>query len=926
METTPTETTPTETTPCTGAPIAGIFDRITSEAHDQRLLGGSVPAALPETPHALQADQVTSALLVDPRLGLTESEAAERRAQFGPNLLKAPSPVSELTLLLGQLLSPVVALLSAAMVLSLFFREWHQAVAIGVVLVINTTIGYLTERKAVRSVEALRAIGGRTARVRREGMSQAVGAEDLVPGDIVPLEAGDVVSADLRCVAAAALGVDESALTGESVPVDKDTRPNSEQTPLPERTAMVFKGTHVVRGSGEGVVVGTGMATELGRITKLVEAADSGESPLEIQLKRLSGQLIWLTIVLAAGVAVAGMLSGRPIPLMIETAIALTVAAIPEGLPVVATVVLARGMLRMARHNALVEKLAAVETLGSTTVVLTDKTGTLTENRMEVERLVTPSGTFTFDYANGVVLKDGARVDPTSAIGLQRALLVGVLCGNADYDPTTATGTGDPMEVALVRAGALNGLNRSDQLNRFPEASESSFDPKTKWMATVHRDGEEYFTALKGAPETVLLTSHAETRDHPMDDRARAQFLSTAEELAAEGLRVLALAVGPCRDPVQPAAGDITFLGLAALRDPPRADIATAVDELSGAGIRVVMATGDHPATALAIAREVGIAGPSSAAITGVQLAQSHRLSADADVTDERVFARVSPEEKLDLIDLFQRKGHVVAMIGDGVNDAPALVKADIGVAMGERGTEVAREAADAVLLDDRFPTIVTAAREGRVIFDNIRRFSVYLLSCNLAEVVVVALAIVAGLPLPLLPLQILFLNLVTDVFPAFALASGEGEGDVLSRPPRPSRESIVTSAHWRVMALYALAIAGSTLLAQFAALHWLGLGSAGAGTVSFLTIAFAQLWHVFNMRARGSSILRNAVTCNRLVWYALALCVALLVAAVAVPAVATALGNVGIGPAGWTLSIGASLLPLVAGQLWLASGRTQLN
>lgn len=916
-------------------PIAGIFDRITAADHGRRERqplprdpGPDVgPDSLPLAPHALQVDEVAFGLRVDPRSGLSESDAAHRLIGFGRNMLKAPTPVSELTLLLGQLLSPVVALLSAAMVLSLFFREWHQAVAIGVVLVINTTIGYLTERKAVRSVEALRAIGGRTARVRRDGLSQTVAAEDLVPGDVVLLEAGDVVSADLRCVAAAALGVDESALTGESVPVDKDTRPNLESTPLPERTAMVFKGTHIVRGSGEGVVVGTGMATELGRITKLVEAADSGESPLETQLKRLSGQLIWLTIVLAAGVALAGMLSGRPIPLMIETAIALTVAAIPEGLPVVATVVLARGMLRMARQNALVEKLAAVETLGSTTVVLTDKTGTLTENRMEVERVVTPSGTFTFDYPNAAVLQDGARVDPRSEGDLQRAVLVGALCGNADYDPGAGTGTGDPMEVALVRAGWLTGISRPEQLHRFPEVSEHSFDPKTKWMATVHSDGEGNFTALKGAPEAVLpLTAYAGTGDHVMDPQARAEFLSAAEELAAEGLRVIALAMGPCRDPGQPTAGDLTFLGLAALRDPPRVDIAEAVDELSRAGIRVVMATGDHPATALAIAREVGIADPSSRAVTGAQLADAKRVSTDADVTNDRVFARVSPEEKLDLIEMFQRRGHVVAMIGDGVNDAPALVKADIGVAMGERGTEVAREAADAVLLDDRFPTIVTAAREGRVIFDNIRRFSLYLLSCNLAEVVAVALAIIAGLPLPLLPLQILFLNLVTDVFPAFALASGEGEGDVLKRPPRPSRESIVTPAHWRVMAISALAIAGSTLLAQFAALHWLGLNASGAGTVSFLTIALAQLWHVFNMRASHSSILRNAVTRNRLVWYSLALCVALLVAAVAVPGLAAALGNVAIGPAGWALSVAASLIPLAAGQLWLATGRTQLS
>ena len=362
----------------------------------------------------------------------------------------------------------------------------------------------------------------------------------------------------------------------------------------------------------------------------------------------------------------------------------------------------------------------------------------------------------------------------------------------------------------------------------------------------------------------------------------------------------------------------LAFLGLAALRDPPRAGIAEAVDELSRAGIHVVMATGDHPATAVAIADAVGIAGPTSAVTTGQQLPEWQERCADGGTTGRRVFARVSPEDKLALIELFQRDGAVVAMIGDGVNDAPALVKADIGVAMGLRGTEVAREASDMVLLDDRFETIVKAAREGRVIFDNIRRFSVYLLSCNLAEVLVVALAIVVGLPLPLLPLQILFLNLVTDVFPAFALAAGEGEGDVLDRPPRPPREPIITRGLWRIMAAYAAAIALSTMAAQFVALQWLGLSPAAARTVSFLTIAFAQLWHVFNMRTPGSSVLRNAVTSNRLIWYALLLCAVLLVGAVTVPALADTLGTAPIGVGGWALAMLASALPLLAGQLWL--------
>lgn len=832
----------------------------------------------PKPPYALPAAAVAEELRVDPQCGLDDAEAADRRARFGPNLLQARRPLSNTALLMRQLVNPVVALLTAATVASASFGEWHQAVAVGVVLIINTAIGYLTERKAVRSMEALRALGGRTARVRRAGQSRTVPAGELVPGDVVLLEAGDVVSADLRCLTAAALGIDESALTGESVPVGKDVDPTPQDTDLPERTSMLFKGTHVVRGSGEGIVVATGLDTELGRITELVEAADTGESPLQRQLARLSRQLVWVTLLLAVAVAAAGMLTGQPVGLMIETAIALAVAATPEGLPIVATLTLARGMLRMAQEQALVEKLPAVETLGATTVVITDKTGTLTENRMRVERVVTASGSHPLDYT---------RADSEVRPELRRALLVGVLCGNAEFDHETGTGTGDPMEVALVHAGWLAGLRREDELSRFPEAAEHPFDPATRWMATVHRDADGYFTALKGAPEAVLPLIGQLRPDE------RTGWLASAEELAAEGLRVLALASGPCADPTRPLDGELTLLGLAALRDPPRADIRGAVDTLAGAGIEVAMATGDHPATARAIARDVGI-------------------------TEQRVHARVSPEDKLALIEQLQREGEVVAMIGDGVNDAPALVKADIGVAMGQRGTEVARQASDMVLLDDRFSTIVTATREGRVIFDNIRRFSTYLLSCNLAEVLVVTLAIFAGLPLPLLPLQILFLNLVTDVFPAFALASSKAEGDVLRRPPRPPREQIIPPGGWPVMALYAAAIAASTLAAQFAALHWLGFDTAAANTVSFLTIALAQLWHVFNMRSPGSAFLANAVTRNRYLWSALALCIGLLVAALAIPGLAAALQISPISGTGWLLTVVASLIPLAFGQLWL--------
>ncbi|WP_123024430.1 cation-translocating P-type ATPase [Mycolicibacterium stellerae] len=883
------------------------------------------PGLLPQLPHTLTAARVASELGVDPTVGLTDADVERQRRRYGRNLLAARKPVSDATLLVRQFVSPVVALLAAAMTVSFVFGEWQQAIAIVVVLLVNAAIGYGTERRAVRSMEALRALGGRNARVRRNARSAVVNAHELVPGDVVLLEAGDVVPADLRCAHSSVLGVDESALTGESVPVGKRVEPDAAEAALHERAAMLFKGTHVVRGSGEGIVVGTGLATELGRITQLVDEADVGNSPLEDQLERLARQLIWLTLMLASAVAVAGLVTGRPVLLMVETSIALAIAAIPEGLPIVATLALGRGMLRMARHNALVERLSAVETLGSTTVVLTDKTGTLTENTMAVERVVTTTGAFFFDYQNRAVLTGGVSVDPSADSELERALLTGVLCGNADYDSETASGTGDPMEVALLRAGALAGLTRAEQLNLYPEVAEYPFDPATKWMATVHRDRDRYFVAIKGAPEEILtLTNRIGTMAEPLDDDDKAKWLDTAQELAADGLRVLALATHQCTEPQDPLAGGLALVGLVALRDPARADIADAVASLRSAGISVAMATGDHPSTALAIAHDVGIAAADATVTTGSELSglKDASESTRKGVARQRVFARVDPEHKLDLIELFQSQGEVVAMIGDGVNDAPALSKADIGVAMGKRGTEVAREAADIVLLDDRFSTIVTAAREGRVIFDNIRRFSMYLLSCNIAEVLVVALAVFTGLPLPLLPLQILFLNLVTDVFPAFALASGEGDGDVLDRPPRRRGEPIIRPRLWRAMTCYGLAISASTLLSIVVAMHWLGFDAAATTTVSFLTIALAQLWHVFNMRGRGTGVLRNAVTTNRLVWGALALCLGLIVVAATVPVLATALQIEAIGARGWGLVLVCSLLPLAAGQLWLTAGR----
>lgn len=881
------------------------------------------PAASPiRNAHSMTVLEVAAALGVDPARGLDEKDAEHRLQQFGANALTTKKRLSDVRLMLRQFASPVMLLLAGATALSLAFGEYQQAVAIASVLFINSAIGYFTERRAVRSLEALRQLGKQSARVRRAGHVLQIAAEKLVPGDIVVLDAGDVVAADMRCASSATLRIDESALTGESVPVGKGIEPDSALAGLHERNAMLFKGTHIVSGGGEGIVTGTGLATELGRITQLVDEASGGDSPLERQLAFLSRQLIWITLILAAAISAAGLSSGRPVFLMVETAIALAVAAIPEGLPIVATLTLARGMLRMARHNALVENLAAVETLGSTTVIMTDKTGTLTENRMEVEQILTPSGDFSIDHGLATIVKEGAIVDPSADPELMQALLIGVLCSNAEYDRHAFSGTGDPMEIALLRAGSFAGLDRKEQIVTFPEVAEHPFDTTTRRMATIHRTGDNHFAAVKGAPEEVLAAAdRIGIKMEPLGATERTAWLRRGEELAARGLRVLAVAVHPRARQDQPVPDGLVFYGLVAFRDPPRGDIPETIAALRRAGIRVVMATGDHPSTALGISQAIGLTEPGASVMTGAELSRlGHASAAERqEIVRRQIFARVSPEQKLELISAFQREGEVVAMTGDGVNDAPALSKADIGVAMGQRGTDVAREAADMVLLDDAFSTIVHAVREGRIIFANIRRFSAYLLSCNLAEVLVVGIAVFTGLPLALLPLQILFLNFVTDVFPAFALAAGEGEDDVLDRPPRQPNEAILTKAQWVSVAVYGAAISGATLLALISSIRWLGLAAEQATTVSFVTIALAQLWHTFNMRESGSGFWYNSVTQNRFVWYATALCLALLFAGINVPLLSETLEIASIGMEGWALAIGFSLLPVSAGQLWLS-------
>ena len=882
---------PTRTAARSGVEMVGLRPTTTSAPPE--------PVALP-TPWALEATQGVRALGVNPHRGLSAREAARRLKIHGRNALREIKPRSSWSIFIAQFKSLLVALLGAAVVAALAFGEWVEASAIGAVLGLNALLGFVTELRATRSMEALRQMGTTTATVRRDGALDVVPAAELVPGDIVLLEGGDVVTADLRLLEASKLQANESMLTGESLPTSKAVEPVSADASVGERRSMLFKGTVITRGSAEAIVVATGMHCELGRIARLVEEAKEETTPLERRLNRLGRGLVWVTLGLAVLVAGSGYAAGQPLLLIIETAIALAVAAVPEGLPIIATIALARGMHRMAREHALINRLSAVETLGATSILCTDKTGTLTENKMSV--------------AEVLVADEGTQ---------RRALEIGVLCNNAELARSDDDlDVGDPMEVALLLAGAEKGIVRGELLVDAPEQREVAFDPELKMMATIHGKAAPYRVAVKGAPEAVLAAC-------TMNEDARRRWLQNGDNLAAGGQRVLALAERTTDDPSESPYASLSFMGLVGMLDPPRRGVQEVLATYRRAGVRAVMVTGDHPITAVNIARATGLVpeDEDARAVLGQELDEA----ASADEPDRQrllqasVYARVSPKQKLDLIALHQSAGNIVAMTGDGVNDAPALRKADIGVAMGLRGTAAAKEAADMVLADDDLSKIGLAIAEGRAIFDNIRNFVIYLLSCNISEVLVVALAAVVRAPLPLLPLQILFLNLVTDVFPALALGVGEASPDVMRRPPRSPTEPVITNRHWRAIVGYGLVLTASVLGAFAIALTSLELDPIGAVTVSFLTLALGQTWHVFNMRRADSSIVRNVITRNRWVWAAVGICVALVLGATYIPPLARLLSIAPPRAEAWLLIVTMSLAPLIGMQLikWAWSRRT---
>jgi Ca2+-transporting ATPase len=865
-------------------------------------------------------ENVMEQLSVTQDEGLTDAEVRQRRSTYGSNTLRETKRRGKLMVLFDQFKSLLVALLALAAVVALAYDERLQGISILAVLLINALIGFVTETRAISSMEALRKMTRINAYVRREGSVREVPSSTLVPGDIVVLHAGDLVPADARVVESSKLQTDESTLTGESMPVSKSSEGVEPSTVLADRTNMLYKGTFLTRGTAEAVVVATGMETELGKISASIGGVEEEKTPLEKKLDELAQKLIPLLVIVAAIVGVTGYFRGIDPLLMVQEAIALAIATVPEGLPIVATLVLARGMMRMADHNVLINKLSSVETLGSTTIVCTDKTGTLTENKMTVtayelyDRSVRVTGTGLEIAGSLIDEATGERIDDDHI--LRWALEVGVLCNNAEV--SCDGGIGDPMEVALLVAGRKAGLERESLIETMPEELEVSFDPSVKMMATYHDTGEGYVVAVKGAPEEVLSNATGVATSSGVRELTpgeQAKWRERADEMASRGLRVLALARKTTYSTdVEPYEG-LTLVGLAGMMDPPRKEVRPAIERCRRAGMRVVMVTGDHAATAVTIAQGVGLIDtPDVDVVHGHELADIKGMPVEElqRFIDAPIFARVTPEDKLDIIEVHQRNASIVAMTGDGVNDAPALKKADIGVAMGKRGTQVAREASDMILQDDDFTSIVQAVKEGRIIFGNIRKFVIYLISCNLSELLAILIASIIGMPLPLLPLQILFLNVVNDVFPAFALGACRASEGIMERPPRSSDEPVLTRTNWGEMGYYGLLIAAATVGA-----YALSSGTdAERVTVSFLTLAFAQLWHVFSMREVGSGILKNEVTENAYVWGALVLSSMLLFASVYVGGFSTALGTQPPDADNWIIVGTMSLVPLVGGQL----------
>lgn len=835
--------------------------------------------------------QLAQTLQTDITKGLSSAEAESRNQRLGLNELSREKPESLLAILLRQINSLIVWILAAASVVSFIMGDTVEGFAVLAVIIINAATGFILEYNARESMEALRKLDMTPARVQRDGLIMEIHSENVTEGDILVLEAGDLVPADANIVQSNQLEVDESALTGESLPSAKRVEPSAANASLGDQHNRLFKGTAVTSGNAKAIVTGIGQATELGKIATMVHQAKRTATPLEAKLDSLAKVLIWITIGLAMLFLVVGLLRGEQTKQLIETAVALAIAAIPEGMSVVATVALAYGMLRLAEKKVIVKRLSAVETLGGTNVIFTDKTGTLTQNKIEVRQLHFPAGDLLVTLRPGKNGREemelaGEDLNLSSSKEFELLARVGVLANNAQLNSVESDSKqiGDPVEIALLRFAEGAGIDLQAFGSKYIRKAEEAFSSDTRIMGTLHESEGTYYVSVKGAVEEVCELCHWES------DSKRQEELEISELMAAQGLRTLAFAYHDTgRIPSEDFTREekLTYLGLIGFLDPPLTEVTPALQACGNAGIKVIMVTGDHPATSLNIARQVELVGPGELLVlTGKDL-QAFDFSSETDrdkILRCQVFARVNPAQKLDMIDFYQKRGDIVGMTGDGVNDAPALKKSDIGIAMGLRGTAVAAEAADMILKDDSFSSIVRAIGQGRVIFENIRKFIVFLLSCNMSEIFVVTFAGFLGVGNPLLPLQILFINIITDVFPALALGVGKENHKLMHSPPRDPKKPVLEMKDWRRIVYYALVITVCVLGVFWYGTSQLGLSQMEGNTVTFYTLSLAQLLHVFNLYSSKGSFFYNEITRNKFIWQAQGLCILILLSTYFIP------------------------------------------
>lgn len=857
--------------------------------------------------------------------GITDVEAADRLKRYGRNVLPRILPTPWWRILVDQLKSVFALLLVLAAGLAIAVGDPRDAIAIAVVLLFNTLTGFVTELRARRAIESLLSLEVSRTTVIRAGRRRTIDGASLVPGDVVLLEPGTAVPADARLIRSVELRTHEAALSGESEPVDKGSdQPVPDDATLSDRSNMVYLGTTVVAGTGRALIVATGVDTEVGRIGTLMGSIRYQRTPLETRLDKLGQQLALVGISVGFIIAIVSIWQGLSFSEVIRTGVAVTIAAVPEGLPAVVTVAMALGVRRMARRHALVRRLVTIESLGSTTIICTDKTGTLTTGDMRVTHLwisgrdirvsgegYAPLGHFT--EGNNAITPDE---DPDVAT----ALRIAALANRADLSLVGERWEirGDPTEGALLTLASKAGMHRAVLLEKWPEAGELPFSSERMLMATYHRADGDLVAHVKGSPAPVLERCDkvlVPTGTKPLDEETMRAILERNDNLAAQGLRVLALAHGRVRDTGEHDLANLTFIGFVGMIDAPAPGVSDTIDTLHQAGIRVIMLTGDQRRTAEAIAASLGIMKPGNHAIEGRAVDSMSDADLALRVEHSTVYSRVSSEGKVRIVAALQSSKEIVAMLGDGVNDAAALRKADVGVAMGHRGTDVAKEAAGIVLEDDRFATIGAAVEEGRVIYDNIRKFIFYLGSCNLAEIIVLLGAGVAGLPVALLPLQILWLNLVTDTFPALALGFEKAEQNVMQRPPRDPESSLLSRSLLILAFGYAILIAACVLAAFFIGLNGEADSESHARTLAFTTIALAQAFHLGNARSTTDVLTSEAALSNPLAIGSVALVVSLQILAVYLEPLRELLGLVPLAPSDWLIVFALASVPAIAGQ-----------